>query len=151
MSTDADNSNRGRFPPGRSGNPAGKAPGTRNALVAALDRIGAEAAENVLRAAVKAAIGDEKTGGDLRAAELILSRVWPVRKGRPLALALPAMQTAADLPAALGAVVAAVAAGDLTTDEGAAVASILEAHRRSIETADLESRVAALEASHARD
>jgi hypothetical protein len=61
------------------------------------------------------------------------------------------MQTAADLPAALGAVVAAVAAGDLTTDEGAAVASILEAHRRSIETADLESRVAALEASHARD
>jgi hypothetical protein len=117
-------------------------------VLAALDAIGAENAERVLQAAIRAAIGDEKTAADLRAAEMILSRVWPARKGRPVALALPAMQAAADLPAALGAVVAAVAAGELTPDEGAAVGAILEAHRRSIETADLEQRVAALEAQN---
>jgi hypothetical protein len=39
----------------------------------------------------------------------------------------------------------AVGAGEITPDEGQAVASILEAKRRAIETVDLESRLSALE------
>ena len=69
----AENSGRkqhGRpFEPGQSGNPAGKPRGTRNRVLAALDKIGDEAADDVLRAAVTAA-----KGGDMRATELILSR-----------------------------------------------------------------------------
>lgn len=113
-------------------------------MLVALDRIGGEAAEAVLEKAVEAA-----KGGDQRAAELILSRVWPARKGRPVALELPAIGAAADLPAALAAVVAAVAAGSLTTEEGAAVATILEMQRKAIETAELERRITALEAANA--
>jgi hypothetical protein len=39
----------------------------------------------------------------------------------------------------------AVGAGDITPDEGHAMASILEAKRKAIETIELESRIAALE------
>ena len=39
----------------------------------------------------------------------------------------------------------AVGSGDITPDEGQAVASILEAKRKAIETVDLEARLSALE------
>ncbi len=95
----------------------------------------------MLRKVVEAA-----KGGDMRAADILLSRLWPSGKGRPVALDLPPMEQAADLPRALGAVAAAVAAGALTPDEGQAVAAVLEAQRRAIETADLEQRMADMEA-----
>jgi Family of unknown function (DUF5681) len=129
------------FRPGKSGNPAGKRKGSRNHVLLALDRIGGEAAEEVLQAAVTAA-----RGGDMRAAELILSRCWPARKGRPLALNLPPLSSAGDLRAAVAAVVAEVTAGRLTPDEGTAVVALIEIQRRAIETVELEARIAALEA-----
>jgi hypothetical protein len=49
----------------------------------------------------------------------------------------------------MGAVTEAVAAGELSPDEGQAVAALLETQRRAIETAKLEERIAALEAKHA--
>jgi primosomal protein N'' len=60
-------------------------------------------------------------------------------------LTLPAIQSASDLVAAVGAVADAVGAEDITPDEGQVVASILEAKRRAIETVDLEARLSALE------
>ena len=80
---------------------------------------------------------------------MILSRVWPARKGRPISLDIPPINGSADLAAAVAAVIAAVAAGDVTPDEGQAVAALLEAHRRAIETTDLDKRIAALEAQNA--
>ncbi len=132
----------GRWRKGESGNPAGRAPGSRNKALAALDAIGEAGAEAVLRRTVEAA-----QGGDMRAAEVILSRLWPARKGRPVALAgMPRIETPGDLVRALGAVADAVAGGSITPEEGQAVASVLEAQRRAVETADLAERVAALEA-----
>ena len=133
---------RGRpFKPGQSGNPRGRPAGSRNKELAALDALGAEAAREVLAATVTAA-----KRGNSRAAELILSRVWPVRKGRPVALPdLPAIETPADLVRALGSVAEAVASGAITPDEGQAVAAVLEAQRRAVETAELAERVARLE------
>ena len=46
----------------------------------------------------------------------------------------------------LSAVAAAVAAGDVTPEEGQAIAAVVEAHRRAIETTEIEQRLAALEA-----
>ena len=89
-------------------------------------------------------------GGDVRAAEVVLSRLWPARKGRPVHLDLPDMQTPTDLAVALGAVAGAVGRGDVTPEEGSAVAAVLEAQRRAIETAQLEERLAALEAAQPR-
>ncbi|MGD9885356.1 MAG: DUF5681 domain-containing protein [Reyranella sp.] len=126
----------------QSGNPGGpgRPVGSRNKASILLDKMAESGAQAVLRKQIALA-----KGGDQRAAELILSRVWPVRKGRPVALDLPAIDTAANIVSALGAVADAVGAGDLTPDEGQAVTVILEAKRRAIETAELESRVSALE------
>jgi len=46
---------------------------------------------------------------------------------------------------ALGLVATAVGAGELTPEEGASVAAVLEIKRKAIETADLEARIAKLE------
>jgi len=132
----------GRWQPGQSGNPAGRPRGSRDRALAALDAIGDQNATDVLQAVVNAA-----KGGDMRAAEVILARLWPVRRGRPIALALPDVTKAADLPAALGAVVAAMGEGLVSPDEAQAVAAVLEGQRKAIETADLEKRIAALEGS----
>ena len=129
----------GRFAPGNPGGP-GRPKGARHAALAALDAIGAEAAEEVLRRVVEGA-----KGGDLRAAEILLRRLWPERKGRPVEVALPEVASAADLVPALAAVVQALAFGALTPEEAQAVAGVLDAQRRAIETAELEARVAALE------
>ena len=48
-------------------------------------------------------------------------------------------------PRAAGAVLEAVAAGDLTPTEGAHLVALVEAWRRALETSDLEARVAVLE------
>ena len=138
----ADRKQRGRpFQPGQSGNPAGKRKGTRHAALLALDAIGEAAAADVLRRVV-----EDAKGGDLRAAEILLRRLWPERKGRPTPLELPALDTPADLVKATAAIVEAVAGGDVTPEEGAAVATIVETHRRVVETEELERRLAALEA-----
>jgi hypothetical protein len=84
--------------------------------------------------------------GDPRSADLVLSRVWPQRKGRAVIFDLPPIITAADLSAALGIIAASVASGELTPEEGQSVAAVLEIRRRAIELVELETRVAALEA-----
>ena len=77
-------------------------------------------------------------GGDLRAAEIVLARIWPVKKGRTVSLKLPSVETAKDIVAAVGVVADAVGAGDITPDEGQAVTAILETKRKAIETVELE-------------
>ena len=132
-----------RFKPGNPGGP-GRPTGSRNAATVALDALADGDAQAVLTKMLEKA-----KGGDQRAAEIVLSRVWPVRKGRPVTLAIPPIANAADIVAALGAVATAMAAGEVTPDEAAAVASVLEINRTAIETAALEVRVTALEKERA--
>ena len=134
---------RGRpWPKGVSGNPKGPGTGSRNRASLLLDRMAEGEAEAVLQSVLMAA-----KAGDMGAAKVLLDRVWPARKGRPVRLELPEMRTPADLAAALGAVAGAVARAELSPEEGAAVAAVLESQRRAIETAQLEQRIAALEAA----
>ena len=129
----------GRFAPGNPGGP-GRPKGARHAALAALDAIGAEAAEAVLRRVV-----EDAKAGDLRAAEILLRRLWPERKGQPVEVALPEVASAADLVPALAALVASMGRGDVTPEEARAICAVLETQRRAIETAELEARVAVLE------
>jgi Family of unknown function (DUF5681) len=128
-----------RFQPGNPGGP-GRPAGSRNKATVVLDQLADAGGREILEKLIDAA-----KGGDMRAADLVLSRIWPVRKGRPITLELPPIETAADIVSALGKVADAVAAGDVTPDEASAVAHVLEVKRRAIETADLESRISALE------
>jgi hypothetical protein len=101
-------------------------------------------AEALTRKAIEAALA-----GDTTALRLCLERILPARKGRLISLQLPAIRNAGDLPGALAAIVEAVARGDLSPDEATPIAALLEAHRRAIETSELEQRIAILEARNA--
>lgn len=129
----------GRFQSGNAGGP-GRPAGSRNRATVMLDKLAEADAREILAKQIELA-----KEGDQRAADLVMSRVWPVRKGRLVALDLPAIDTATDIVAALGVVAEAVAAGVISPDEGNGVASILETKRRAIETSDLEKRIKALE------
>ena len=85
-------------------------------------------------------------GGDMVACKIVLDRISPARKGRPIRFELPNAKTADDVAAALAAVVTAMANGELTPDEAQMVAAVLEVRRKSIETVELENRLRILEA-----
>lgn len=121
--------NGGQFLPGNCRG-RGRPAGSRNRATLALDEIAATEAEGVLRQVLQQALN-----GDLRAAEIILARIWPPRRGRPVRLSLPAVDTAAGVDAALATVIGAVAAGEVTPEEAGAIAALLETKRRALETA----------------
>ena len=127
------------FKPGNPGGP-GRPEGSRNKASIALDKLAEADGEEILRATL-----NDAKAGDPNARKLVLDRIWPIRKGRPVSLSLPSIATGADVVAALGLVAEAVGAGELTPEEGASVASVLEIKRKAIETAELDARITALE------
>src|SRR5262249_34696262 len=131
-----------RGKPFEKGNPGGpgRREGSRNKATLLLDQIAEGEGEEILHKTL-----EDAKSGDPNARKLVLERIWPIRKGRPVSLDIPPIVAAADIVAALGLVAEAVGAGEITPDEGAAVASVLETKRRAIETAELEARVTALE------
>ncbi|MBL6948938.1 MAG: hypothetical protein ISR51_09720 [Rhodospirillales bacterium] len=83
--------------------------------------------------------------GDMAAIRLCLERILPAVKSRPIEIDLPPVETAQDIEAAHGAVIAAMARGEITPDDAGTIASVLEAKRRAIETVELEARLSELE------
>jgi hypothetical protein len=128
------------FVKGVSGNPAGRATG-RCKVLEALDRIGEEAATDVLNKAIELA-----RAGDGRSIELLMSRLWAPRRGRAIPFTLPKIESLADLPGAHTAVLDAVSAGEISAEEGQVVAGLLETHMRILETTDLAQQVEAMRA-----
>ncbi|WEZ84640.1 DUF5681 domain-containing protein [Rhizobium sp. 32-5/1] len=140
MTTEKETPRDTRFKPGQSGNPNGRTAGSRSKVLLALDVLGEGEAEAIVLAMVEKA-----KEGDSTAARTILDRVWPIRKGARVPFDLPTVTTADDLPGAVAAITRQVADGELSPDEGAAVVTLVEAHRKAIETHDLAARIAALE------
>lgn len=130
--------------PGQSGNPKGKPTGARNRATIAVLALMEDGAKEITEAVIAAA-----KAGDLSAARMILDRLAPPAKERPVSLALPAIDTAEGVSAAQQAIVQAVATGDLLPGEGTALAGIVEARRKAIETLQLDQRISALEAQNA--
>jgi hypothetical protein len=130
----------GTFGPGNPGKPRGA---RHRATQAALALLEGEAGA-LTRKAVETALA-----GDTAALRLCLERIAPPRKDAPVTFTLPSMATAADAAQAAGAVLAAVAEGELTPLEGAQIMALIETFRKTLETCELEARVAALEAGAA--
>lgn len=83
--------------------------------------------------------------GDTVALRLCLERLAPPRKDAPVQFPLPRMTTARDAAEAAGAVLEAVAEGDLTPGEGAQIMALVDSYRRTLEVTELEARLTALE------
>ena len=125
---------------GQSGNPTGKPAGVRNKATVMVQSIMERGAQEIAEAVVGLA-----KEGDLSAARLVLERLLPPAKERPISLALPSTDTAGGIAEAQQAILQAVAAGDLLLGEGTALSSIVEARRKAVETLQLEQRITALE------
>ncbi|MCK9381956.1 MAG: DUF5681 domain-containing protein [Sulfuritalea sp.] len=126
--------------PGQSGNPKGKAAGSRNKATAMVLNLMETGAREITDAVITAA-----KGGDLTAARMVLDRLAPPAKERPVSLDMPDTGTAAGVSAAQEAILQAVATGELFPGEAATLAGIVEGRRRALETQELEQRIAALE------
>jgi hypothetical protein len=126
----------GTFGPGNPGKPKGTRHRATQAALALLDG----EAEALTRQAVTMALG-----GDATALRLCLERIAPPRRDAPVQFDLPRMETARDAARAAGAVLEAVALGDLTPTEGAHIMALVETYRRTLETTELEARLTALE------
>ncbi len=126
----------GLSPPGNPGKPKGS---RHRATRAVLDLLDGEA-ETLTRKAVEMAMA-----GDGAALRLCLERIAPPRKDAPVNFALPAMESAQDAAKAAAAILASVAVGDLTPDEGGNIMGLVELYRRTLETTEIEARLAALE------
>jgi hypothetical protein len=132
----------GRFAKGNRGGPG--RPRSRD-RIAALDERVAEAGNDLIEAALKVA-----KDGNVRAIEMLLERIWPARRGRPVEIDAPEIRSVPDLVPATAAVTNAVLNGDVTPREGAAAARVIEAHRSMIVTVDLAQRMTEFEEEGAR-
>lgn len=126
----------GQFEKGQSGNPTGKAKGTRNRTTIAMQELLEGEAERITRKAVELALE-----GDTVAIRLCMERLVPVRKDRHVSFALPKIETAADIPKATAALLEAVASGEITPAESADIGRAVDAHLKAIETHELTERL----------
>src|SRR5713226_2536232 len=114
------NSNEGyrpmKFQPGQSGNPAGRPPGSRNKKTLAAEALLEGELERLTREAI-----DRAMDGDPLLLRLCITRLMPAPRGRRVQLDL--------------------AGGGTATD----VAEVIELQRRTVESVDLERRLAHLE------
>ena len=116
-----------QFKPGQSGNPAGKPKGTRNASTLALETLLDGQASALTQKAIDLALT-----GDMAALRLCLDCILPPRKDRPVTFALPPIEGAQDAAATVSAVLAAVAAGDLTPADAGEISKLIEVYVRSL-------------------
>ncbi len=128
-----------KFQKGNPGGP-GRPRGSRNAVNLILDQLAVEGAEAMVKKMIEAA-----SGGDRVAARLVLGRIWSAPKGRSVPIDLPEIVTPADLVRAHAAVMTAIGDETITPQDGAAIAAVLETHRRAFELVAQETRVEKLE------
>jgi hypothetical protein len=129
-----------RWAKGVSGNIKGKPKGSLNKVTLAIQSLLDGEGEALTRKAIELALD-----GDMPALKLCLDRICPARKSRPINIDLPSVDTGEGVSQAQAVVVQAVGEGEITPDEGQVLSSILEARRKSIETADHEARLSKLE------
>jgi hypothetical protein len=129
--------------PFETGNPGGpgRPRGSRNRVNLLLDQLAEDNVQEILAKVLEAA-----REGDRKAQALVLRRMWSVPKGRPVELDLPAIEKPADLVVAHKALAAAMAAREVTAEEAARIALVLDGHRRAFELLDQQEIVEALQA-----
>ena len=139
----SDSKPRGRpFAPGQSGNPSGRPRGARNKATIAAEALLEGEAETLTRKLI-----DKANEGDPSLLRFCVDRICPPQRGRVVAFEMPQIASAQDAAKAAAAVVAACAAGDISTGEARDFIGLIESYIRLLEAGELELRIAALEAA----
>src|SRR6266436_1254449 len=122
---------RGR--PFTNGN-SGRKPGSKNRTTAVAEALLRGEEVELVRKAIELA-----KGGDVQMLKFLLDRILP--KDRPVRVNLPPLERARDALEALAQLVRAVAEGEISPSEGAAVAQLISAYSRALDVAELQAQI----------
>ena len=120
----------GRFARGNPGGP-GRPRSAVSAAASALDQAAADAHQELMRIVL-----EQARAGNLEATKMLWSRIWPVRRGRPIAVDLPPIAAKSDVLPAQSCVTEAMLSGELTADEAAALRGTIAAQEGAIRAED---------------
>ena len=126
---------RGR--PFVKGNP-GRKPGSKNVTTLVAKAIVDGEKEELIRKGLELA-----KAGNVPLLKFFLERLLP--RERQINIDIPPMKSADDAIDALGKIVSDIALGNITSGEGAGLATILNSYRVAIDQAEFEKRLEALE------
>mgnify|MGYP001362088890 FL=1 len=129
---------RGRFAKCNSGEPLG----SRNKTTQAAQGLLEGEAEQLTRRAIDAALE-----GHPAALRLCMERILPIKKETPVSFAMPDMDQPTTAVQAAGALLAEVASGELTPNQGTQIMGLIESYQKIVEATELERRLSALEAA----
>lgn len=130
----------GKFQKGQSGNPSGKARGTKNRVTLAAEQLLQGDLNNICRRLI-----EEALTGNVQAIKLILDRVLPSKKDRVIDIQLPKLNTTDDALRAMSIIIEAVGSGNITPNEGEALSRVIDAFVKAIQTHEIQKRVDLLE------
>jgi hypothetical protein len=138
---------RGKAPPwqkGQSGNPAGTKRGSRHRASLLAESLFDGEADRLSRRCILSALQ-----GDVQAMKLCIERILPPVRERPCSFKLPKIETINDASNALAMIIAGVTTGELLPREGESLSNIVNSFMKSIEMAQFEDRLCALEQASA--
>jgi hypothetical protein len=136
----------GRTRRGGRGIRLGGRPARANKATLAAAALLAGESEALTRRAVEPALA-----GDPIAMRLCLERILPSCRERTVKFALPPIESASDIAAAMKAVTSALAGGAITPGEAQRIAAVVDTFVRAIDASDFDRRLHELEdASNAR-
>jgi hypothetical protein len=87
---------------------------------------------------------DMAESGNVAALRLCFERILPIRKERPVSFNLPATRSAADAAKLMGAVIEAMACGDVAPSQAAEMARVIDTFVRTLVAAEIEQDLAEL-------
>jgi hypothetical protein len=136
----------GRFAAGHHCVSPGRPRGSRNRATIAVESLMEDQAE-----ALGGKMIDLAMSGNTTALKFCLERVTPRMKSRRLNIELSAIQTPADVSAAMSRVIEAAACGDIDVEQARSMTSLLDMKRKCLEAVELEERMVLIEKKISRD
>ena len=128
---------RGRpFTPGNPGRP----PGSKNKTTRMLEQLIEGQGEQFVEKLKELALA-----GDVTCLRIIIDRLIPARKGQPISVNMPPLNSPKDVLSATSSVLTAIRDGELTPEEVTALCMLIDRSIRAIEVNDLSKRLDELE------
>jgi hypothetical protein len=128
---------RGR--PFERGNP-GRPPGSKNKTTRLAEQLAADQTEQLVQKVLELA-----RAGNMAALRMVLDRVWPPRKGQPVDVLMPPINTSEDVLPAIASIWTAIRQGALTPDEAGALCLVAERSMAVITQGEILKRIELLE------
>lgn len=130
----------GRFQKGSSGNPRGKAKGTKNRATLAAEQLLQGELESICRRLIQ-----EATSGNMQAIKMILDRVLPPKRNSYISFKLPDLDDSSGFLHAIDSVMKAVSQGNLSVEDAEALTKMIDIYIRAKEAYEYEERLSKIE------